>query len=91
MSGYQAIRDEIRMGEKPYHFLDAGQLVKHALALRSEVHRQGGNLSPVLYYVYAEPKQWPRRGLVRKGRKGKGPGQASPWHEPAGSALELAS
>ena len=74
MSGYQAIRDDIRKGEKPYHFLDAGQLVKHALALRSEVHRRGGKLSPVLHYVYAEPKQWPSgKGIdpkeIRRHRK----------------------
>ena len=54
MKGYQAIRDEIRQGKNTYHFLDAAQLVKHALALRSEVHRGDANLSPVLYYVYAE-------------------------------------
>ena len=59
MAGYQAVRDEIRRERNAYDFLDAGQLVKHALALRSEVHRRAGELSPLLYYVYAEPKQWP--------------------------------
>ena len=59
MGGYEAIRDEVRKGKNTYRFLDAAQLVKHALALRSEVHRDDANLSPVLYYVYAEPKHWP--------------------------------
>lgn len=39
-------------------FLDAAQLVKHAFALRTEVHRAGGahrRLSPILFYVHAEP------------------------------------
>lgn len=40
--------------------LDAAQLVKHALALRTQIHRAGDECRRgVLYYLYADPIQWP--------------------------------
>ena len=64
MSGYQAIRDEIRKGKDSYRILDAAQLVNRALALRSEVHRREGAPNRVLYYVYAEPKHSPSEKAI---------------------------
>ena len=64
MAGYQHVRDLLRANKKLYKFLDATQLVKHALALHAVV--QPGNdyhgLTPYLLYVYAEPDAWPDTG-----------------------------
>ena len=64
MKGYERIRDSLRKTPRLYALLDAAQLVKHAFALRSEVHRPGVHrgLRPILYYVYSEPELWPRTG-----------------------------
>ncbi len=64
MKGFERVRDRLRESPCLFDFLDAAQLVKHALGLRSEVHGPGGHrgLRPVLYYVYAEPACWPRTG-----------------------------
>ena len=62
MSGYESIRDSLRKNGQSYSFLDAAQLVKHAFALRAEVHgptRPNYGLKPILLYVYAEPEFWP--------------------------------
>ena len=61
MSGYERVRDLLRENGQVYSFLDVAQLVKHAFALRSEVHRrkQHNGLTPILLYVYAEPEFWP--------------------------------
>lgn len=61
MGGYESVRDLLRENGKLYSFLDAAQLVKHAFALRSEVHcrKQHDGLTPILLYVYAEPEFWP--------------------------------
>lgn len=61
MSGYERVRDSLRQNGRLYSFLDAAQLVKHAFALRSVVHRrkQYHGLTPILLYVYAEPEFWP--------------------------------
>ena len=38
-------------------------MFKHALALRSEVHRrETRKLKPILFYLYAEPEAWPTNG-----------------------------
>lgn len=64
MGGYQRIRD--RMRDNPaggFAHLDAAQLFKHALALRSDVHRREPHkLKPILFYLYAEPEVWPTNG-----------------------------
>ncbi len=64
MKGYEGIRDSLRENPLQYRSLDAAQLVKHAFALRSEVHRPGAHcgLRPVLFYVHAEPECWPGTG-----------------------------
>ncbi|MCY4431483.1 MAG: hypothetical protein OXC11_13975 [Rhodospirillales bacterium] len=63
MGGYQRIRDGLRDGSGSFAHLDAAQLFKHALALRSDVPRRGGGaLRPILFYVYAEPEVWPASG-----------------------------
>ena len=64
MKGYERVRDSLRENPHLYAFLDAAQLVKHAFALRSEVHRPGRHqgLRPILLYIYAEPEFWPRSG-----------------------------
>ena len=41
MKGYEHVRDMLRRNPRSFAFLDAAQLVKHAFALRSEVHRPG--------------------------------------------------
>ena len=64
MAGYESVRDALRRNPRQYAHLDAAQLVKHAFALRTEVHRQGPHhrLRPALLYVYAEPEVWVRSG-----------------------------
>lgn len=64
MKGYERVRDRLRENRRLYTFLDAAQLVKHAFALRSQVHRAGADrgLKPILFYVYAEPEMWPATG-----------------------------
>lgn len=68
MTGYEGIRDRTREGGSSFALLDAAQLVKHAFALRTAVHRGerfGGKL-PVLLYLYAEPELWPNGRPVSK-------------------------
>lgn len=62
MRGYEAVRDRLRKDEGQFTTLDEAQLFKHAFALRTQVHREGGHygLTPVLVYLYAEPERWPR-------------------------------
>ncbi|MXY52356.1 MAG: hypothetical protein F4Y86_07500 [Gammaproteobacteria bacterium] len=64
MGGYEGVRDRLR--DNPaggFAHLDAAQLFKHALALRSEVYRREPcKLKPILFYLYAEPEVWPRNG-----------------------------
>ena len=64
MKGYERIRDSMRDDPHHYRLLDAAQLVKHAFAMRSEVHRAGAHrgLQPILFYVHAEPEYWPKTG-----------------------------
>ncbi len=64
MKGFEGIRDRLRNDEKLYTFLDAAQLVKHAFALRTRVNQKAEcqGLTPILYYLYAEPEIWPRNG-----------------------------
>ena len=66
MKGYERVRDRLRENPDLFSFLDAAQLVKHAFALRSEVHRPGAHqgLRAILFYVHAEPEVWPRSGRV---------------------------
>jgi hypothetical protein len=61
MTGYERVRDRLREGNSPFAQLDAAQLVKHAFALRTAVHREKRFVGkrPVLLYLYAEPERWP--------------------------------
>ena len=61
MSGYQGIRDALRENGNLYRSLKADQLVKHALGLRTRTRpgKQYAGLSPVLFYLYAEPDLLP--------------------------------
>ncbi len=62
MPGYESVRDKLRDGYR-YTHLDAAQLVKHAFALRTEVHNRNQEyhgLAPILFYIYAEPECWPK-------------------------------
>ena len=61
MKGYERIRDRVHDEKDKDESLDAAQLVKHALALRTQVHRveESNGMSPILLYVYAEPEVWP--------------------------------
>ena len=66
MKGYEGVRDTLRANGHLCQFLDAAQLVKHAFALRTAVHnRRSGydGLTPILFYLYAEPAVWPKNGM----------------------------
>ncbi len=60
MRGYERVRDLLRKDQGRFQRLDAGQLMKHAFALRTEVHRstESARAQPVLLYLYAEPSRW---------------------------------
>ncbi len=64
MKGYQRVRDKLHKNRNLYTHLDAAQLVKHALALRTQVQPSGKweGLTPILFYVYAEPDSLPNSG-----------------------------
>ena len=66
MTGYEGVRDALRENAHLYAHLDAAQLVKHAFALRTQVHRAGPHrgLRPVLLYLFAEPLVWPGTGRL---------------------------
>jgi hypothetical protein len=57
MGPYEALRDGLAERRVAFRHLDAVQLVKHALGLRTQALRRG--LRPVLVYAYAEPRTWP--------------------------------
>ena len=73
MRGYESIRDELRREPNRYQHLNAAQLVKHALALRTAVHKPAVRAhAPILCYIYAEPKSWPNsRAPVDAGAQGR--------------------
>ncbi|MCY4613765.1 MAG: hypothetical protein OXB94_09110 [Nitrospira sp.] len=67
MKGYEGVRDKLQENGDLYDFLDAAQLVKHAFALRTAVdNRRSGHdgLTPILFYLYAEPAVWPKDGRL---------------------------
>ena len=65
MKGYEHTRDQLRKDGQLYACLDAVQLVRHAFALRTAVNRipEYSSLTPILFYVYAEPEFWPKSGM----------------------------
>jgi len=53
MREYERLRDDLRSGDVTFRYLDAAQLVKHALGLFSEGERTGKR--PMLVYLFVEP------------------------------------
>ena len=81
MNGYQAQRNGLREGLVQYRYLDASQLIKHALGLRSATARlneeNAPQRTPRLVYLYATPRAWPtgtkgedRRSRAQGARRG---------------------
>lgn len=64
MKGFESVRDGLRDDPNRYKQLDAAQLFKHAFALRTAVNRRREylGLTPILFYIYAEPEFWPKSG-----------------------------
>ena len=64
MRGYESVRDRLRREKGARVSLNEAQLIKHAFALRTRVHREDRDrdLRPVLYYVNAEPNVIPGDG-----------------------------
>ncbi len=64
MKGFENVRDGLRSDPNRYKQLGVAQLFKHAFALRTAVNRQGEylDLTPILFYIYAEPELWPKSG-----------------------------
>jgi hypothetical protein len=62
MDRFAAMRDALRSGELPFRHLDAAQLVKHAFGLVTEARRLSRR--PVLFYLYAEPKERGQRRIA---------------------------
>ncbi|HWA69652.1 MAG TPA: hypothetical protein VG821_07450 [Rhizomicrobium sp.] len=55
MRGFEAVRDALHDGSLRYRHLGAGQLVKHAFGLRSEMARRHDVITrAILFYLYAE-------------------------------------
>lgn len=57
MAPYLRVMEALKSGALDLHALDAAQLVKHALALSTQCLKSGRR--PVLYYLFADPTDWP--------------------------------
>ena len=57
MQPFEQMRESILAGRFAPRHLDATQLVKHALGLRTQAHKRGKRSA--LVYLYAEPARWP--------------------------------
>ena len=64
MKGYERVRDQLQESKGSPYLLDTAQLFKHAFALRTAVQNDGAypGLTPILFYIYAEPTRWPDSG-----------------------------
>lgn len=64
MNGYQGMRDTLHDNESLFAHLKADQLVKHALGLlaRTWPGKEYAGLTPILFYLYAEPDFLPNSG-----------------------------
>lgn len=60
---FAKVRDRLRSEPATYRYLDAAQLVKHALGLATEARRIGK--IPVLFYIYAEPSDQKPEAMTR--------------------------
>lgn len=56
MAPFERMRDELKAG-RPFLFVGAAQLVKHAFGLRTQARKR--SKKPVLCYLYAEPAAYP--------------------------------
>lgn len=61
MGAYHQLRIDLMSGAQRFKFLDAAQLVKHALGLRTQGIRR--SKIPVLIYLYAEPRALRRASI----------------------------
>jgi hypothetical protein len=69
MAPFERMRDSLSSGEEPFQYLDAAQLVKHAFGLVTDAKRGDGKCkakSPVLVYLFAEPKSLNGKPLAAK-------------------------
>ena len=57
MRPYEWMRDGLKLQPGLFRHLDAFQLVKHALGLRTQARAR--HKKPILVYLYAEPAKWP--------------------------------
>lgn len=65
MHRYSRVWTSTEGNQCPYETLDVAQLVKHAFALRTQVHREvDSRRKAILYYLFADPKHWPDGRLV---------------------------
>ena len=60
MGRYTRLMHDLVAGTVVFQSLDAVQLVKHALGLRTRAEKRG--LGAVLVYLYAEPSHWAGSG-----------------------------
>ena len=79
MSGYQRVRDAVASDAAPFSRLDAAQLVKHALGLRTEARRRGK--CPALVYLHADPATWPDGTAIHPDHKQAHRGEISVFAE----------
>ena len=70
MQRFHAVRAALQSGALRYRHLDAVQLVKHACGLVTEGRRLG--LSPILFYLFAEPADWAGRKIPEEDKKRHG-------------------
>lgn len=61
MAPFGAVKDRLKSGDLRFAFLDAAQLVKHALGLATEAGKAG--LKPCLFYLFAEPAEFEGRPI----------------------------
>jgi len=67
MAPFGAMKDRLKSGDLRFAFLDATQLVKHALGLATEARKVG--LRPCLFYLFAEPAELEGRPIDDGARK----------------------
>lgn len=63
MVGFQALRDSLHDGDLTFKHLDAPQLVKHALGLKTQAKEIR---KPYLLYLFAEPKEFANGRAIKK-------------------------
>jgi hypothetical protein len=69
MAPFERMRDALTDGVETFQYLDAAQLVKHAFGLVTDAKRPDGKRkakSPVLVYLFAEPKSLNGKRLAAK-------------------------